>query len=156
MSERTKTIVPYAAFATGGGADDVARPVVLDRELGVVVRGELRGVVVLRGRTHVEVYILVAEHGAAVARRRVRVAHGDAAAADVGMDATATAAAVASFTATLAISIFFTLDALVGGFCTPPDFTDGDEEKCAIAARGRSLRLAGGLNALNPLFGDPM
>lgn len=81
---------------------------------------------------------------------------GDAAAADVGMDATATAAAVASFTATLAISIFFTLDALVGGFCTPPDFTDGDEEKCAIAARGGSLRLAGGLNALNPLFGDPM
>ena len=72
------------------------------------------------------------------------------------MDATATAAAVASFTATLAISIFFTLDALVGGFCTPPDFTDGDEEKCAIAARGGSLRLAGGLNALNPLFGDPM
>ena len=58
----------------GGGADDVARPVVLDRELVVFVRGELRGVVVLRGRTHVEVYILVAEHGAAVARRRVRVA----------------------------------------------------------------------------------
>ena len=80
---------------------------------------------------------------------------GDAAAADVGMDATATAAAVASFTATLAISIFFTLDALVAAF-TPPDFTDGDEEKCAIAARGGSLRLAGGLNALNPLFGDPM
>jgi hypothetical protein len=80
---------------------------------------------------------------------------GDALATDVGMDATATAAAVASFTATLAISIFFTLDALVGGLCTPPDFTDGDEEKCAIA-RGGSLRLAGGLKALNPLFGEPM
>jgi hypothetical protein len=87
---------------------------------------------------------------------------GDAVADDGLLPETAAAAAiVASFaTATFAISIFFTLFALDGGFCTPPAFTGGEDEKCVIpretGAAGDALRLAGGLKALNPLFGDPM
>jgi hypothetical protein len=72
-----------------------------------------------------------------------------------GIDDTATAAAVTSLTAARAISIFFAFVAPDGGLCTPPDLTGGEDEKCAIA-RGESFKFIGGLNALNPLLGDPM
>mmetsp|Transcript_3497 Transcript_3497/g.7535 ORF Transcript_3497/g.7535 Transcript_3497/m.7535 type:complete len:203 (+) Transcript_3497:421-1029(+) len=74
---------------------------------------------------------------------------------DVANDAAAAAAAASM--PVVAFSNFLLFVALVGGFCTPPALTGGDDENVAIdTPRGGSLRFIGGLNALKPLFGDPM
>ena len=67
------------------------------------------------------------------------------------------AAAAAASIPVVAFSNFLLFVALVGGFCTPPALMGGDDENVAIDnPRGGSLRFIGGLNALKPLFGDPM